>query len=97
MNFQKILNKQNIFKSKKGEYFQMILGNKHPTKNGESNNQDVNLNDLSDNIDIYTHNGPNGVGFTVIEKEIRNGQNLIKKTGHDFYSQTHDWQLILKL
>ena len=94
MNFQQILIKQELYKKKHGKYFQVLKGAKKP--NDEKNPNDVDMKGFPLDIEVHDSVGPDGIGFTVIEKKTELGKEFIKQTGHGT-GYTNDWQEVIRI
>lgn len=41
--------------------------------------------------EVHVHDGPDGKGFTVIERKTVDGVEYVKKTGYGAHSSTQEW------
>jgi len=92
MNFQQILTKQEAYKAKHGKYFQVLKGGKKP----KDEKKVVDMIDIPLDIKIHEHVGPQGVGFTVVERKTENGKDYVKQTGYGT-GRTRDWEEVIKI
>lgn len=51
---------------------------------------------LSDGLgyEVHVHDGPDGKGFTVIERKVEGGVEYIKRTGYGAHSTTQGWTVV---